>query len=100
MVTQEDLTRIRSIVEKAYPYHFGNQERELTLEPHVDHYGYDVVDVVFVFEEPPDLNGRLIVDFEGQVNDAMSEEDILIDTGFHYHLRAELEAIMAEDERE
>ncbi|MDE2761868.1 MAG: hypothetical protein OXQ94_10935 [Gemmatimonadota bacterium] len=48
---------------------------------------------------PPRFGGREIVDFEGQVGDEMLEEDLLIDTGFQYHLRAELEELMAEDER-
>ena len=98
MVPQESLSRIRAIVERAYADHFGAHQTELTLQPFVDHYGYDMVDVVFVFDEmPPKSGGREIVDFEGQVDDEMIEEDLLIDTGFRYQLRAELEEMMAED---
>ena len=97
MVTQESVARIRTIVERAYADHFGEHETELTLTPFVDHYGYDMVDVIFVFDEmPSELTGRVMVDFQGQVNDQMIEEDLLIDTGFEYHLRAELEEAMAE----
>ena len=79
MVPQESLSRIRTIVERAYANHFGAHDTELTLEPFVDHYGYDMVDVVFVFDEmPPRFGGREIVDFEGQVGDDMLEEDLLI----------------------
>ncbi len=100
MVPQESLSRIRTIVERAYADHFGAHQAELTLEPFVDNYGYDIVDVVFVFDEmPPRFGGREIVDFEGQVDDEMLEEDLLIDTGFRYQLRAELEELMAEDGR-
>ncbi|MXW16639.1 MAG: hypothetical protein F4123_04530 [Gemmatimonadetes bacterium] len=100
MVTQESLSRIRTIVEGAYAHHFGAHQTELTLEPFVDHYGYHMVDVVFVFDEmPPRFGGREIVDFEGQVDDEMIEENLLIDTGFRYQLRAELDELMAEDER-
>ena len=100
MVAQESLSRIRTIVERAYADHFGAHGTEMTLEPFVDHYGYDIVDVVFVFDEiSPRFGGREIVDFEGQVGDEMLEEDLLIDTGFRYHLRAELEELMAEDGR-
>ena len=100
MVPQESLSRIRTIVERAYADHFGAHETELTLEPFVDHYGLDIVDVVFVFDEmPPRFGGREIVDFEGQVGDEMTEEELLIDTGFQYHLRAELEEALAEDGR-
>ena len=97
MVTQESLARIRTIVERAYADHFGEHEKELTLTQFVDHYGYDMVDVIFVFDEMPHrMGGRELVDFEGQVDDEMIEEDLLIDTGFQYHLRAELEEAMAE----
>ena len=100
MVPRESLSRIRTIVERAYANHFGTHRTELTLEPFVDHYGYDMVDVVFVFDEmPPRFGGREIVDFEGQVGDEMTEEELLIDTGFRYQLRAELEELMEEDGR-
>ncbi len=100
MVPQESLSRIRAIVERAYADHFGVHRTELTLAPFLDHYGYDMVDVVFVFDEmPPRFGGREIVDFEGQVGDEMLEADLLIDTGFRYQLRAELEELMAEDEQ-
>ena len=37
----------------------------ITGQPFVDHYGYDIVDVIFVFDEmPPRFGGREIVDFE------------------------------------
>ena len=63
----------------------------------MDHYGYDVVDVVFVFDEaPPGLGGRRTLDFKGEVNDQMVEQELLIDLIFEFHLRAELEAAMAE----
>ncbi|MCY3807940.1 MAG: hypothetical protein OXG58_00630 [Gemmatimonadetes bacterium] len=100
MVPQESLSRIRTIVERAYADHFGAHRTEMTIEQFVDHYGYDMVYVVFVFDEmPPRFGGREIVDFEGQVEDEMTEGDLFIDTGFHYHLRAELEEAMAEDGR-
>ena len=100
MVPQESISRIRTIVERAYADHFGAHRTELTLEQFVDHYGYDIVDVIFVFDEmPPRFGGREIVDFEWQVEEEMTEEDLLIDTGFRYQLRAELEELMVEDER-
>ena len=97
MVTREDLARIRTIVERVYADHFGEHPTDLTLTPRVDHYGYDVVDVVFVSEEtPPGLGGRKSVEFRGQVNDQMVEDEIFIDLIFEFHLRAELEAVIAE----
>ena len=99
MVAQESLSRIRTIVERAYADHFGAHETEMTLEPFVDHYGYDMVDVIFVFDEmppPPRMGGGELLDFQEQIYNAMIEEDLLIDTGFRYHLRAELEEAMAE----
>ena len=63
----------------------------------MDHYGIDVVHVVFVFDEtPPGLGGRKSVDFRGQVDDDMLAEDLLIDTIYQFHLRAELEEAMRE----
>ncbi len=99
MVAQESLSRIRTIVERAYADHFGAHETELTIKPFVDHYGYDMVDVIFVFDEmppPPRMGGGELLDFQDQIRDAMLEEDLLIDTGFRYQLRAELEEAMAE----
>ena len=97
MVTKEQLGRIRTIVERAFADQFGEHETDLTLEARVDHYGYDVVDVVFVFDEtPPGLGGRKSVDFRGQVDDEMVEQDLLIDTIYQFHLRAELEEAMRE----
>lgn len=97
MVTQDDLARIRTIVEGAYADHFGDHKTDLILEARVNHYGYDVVDVVFLFDETPTgLGGRKTVDFQGQIDDEMIEEDLLIDTIFEYHLRAELEAVVEE----
>lgn len=56
-----------------------------------------MVDVVFVSEEtPPGLGGRKSVEFRGQVNDQMVEDEIFIDLIFEFHLRAELEAVIAE----
>ena len=100
MVPQESLSRIRIIVERAYADHFGAHRTEMTIGQFVDHYGYDIVDVIFVFDEmPPRFGGREIVNFEWQVEEEMTEEDLLIDTGFQYHLRAELEEALAEDGR-
>ncbi|MCY4572164.1 MAG: hypothetical protein OXF01_05125 [Gemmatimonadetes bacterium] len=97
MVTRENLARIRTIVERVYADHFGEHPTDLTLTPRVDHYGYDVVDVVFVSEEtPPGLGGRKSVEFRGQVNDQMVENEVFIDLIFEFHLRAELEAVIAE----
>ena len=76
MVPQESLSRIRTIVERAYADHFCARRTEMTIGQFVDHYGYDIVDVVFVFDEmPPRFGGREIVDFEGQVNEEMTEEE-------------------------
>ena len=84
MVTQDDLARIRTIVEGAYANHFGDHETDLMLEARVDHYGYDVVDVVFLFDEtPPGLGGRKTVDFQGQIDDEMIEENL----PHRHHLR-------------
>lgn len=97
MVTRENLARIRTIVERVYADHFGEHPTDLTLTPRVDHYGYDVVDVVFVSEEtPPGLGGRKSVEFRGQVYDEMGREDIFIDLIFRFHVREELEAVLAE----
>ena len=103
MVTQQSLSRIPgTIVERAYADHFGAHETELTIKPFVDHYGYDMVDVIFVFDEmppPPRMGGKELLDFQAQVHDMMIAVDLLIDTGFQYHLRAELEEAMAGDGR-
>ncbi|MDE2974202.1 MAG: hypothetical protein OXU64_05675 [Gemmatimonadota bacterium] len=97
MVARESLSRIRTIAERAYADHFGAHQTELTLKPFVDHYGYDMVDIVFVFDEMPSrMGGGELLDFQDQIRDAMLEEDLLIDTGFRYQLRAELEEAMAE----
>ena len=97
MVTREDIARIRSIVECVYADLFGEHETDLTLKARVDHYGYDVVDVVFVSDDaPPGLGGRKSVEFRGQVNDEMVEQGILIDLIFRFRLREELEAVLAE----
>ncbi|MXX72107.1 MAG: hypothetical protein F4106_05660 [Gemmatimonadetes bacterium] len=97
MVKKNELARIRCIVEGAYQDHFGAHQTDLMLEARVDHNGYDVVDVVFVFdEEPPGLGGRKTLDFKGQVNDQMVEDELLIDLIFEFHLRSELEETMAE----
>ena len=97
MVTREDLARIRSIVERVYADLFGEHETDLTLRARVDHYGYDVVDVVFVSDDaPPGLGGRKSVEFRGQVNDEMVEQGILIDLIFRFRLREEIEAVLAE----
>ncbi len=97
MVAREDIARIKTIVERVYADHFGEHDTDLTLRARVDHYGYDVVDVVFVSEEaPPGLGGRKSVEFRGQVNDQMVEEGVLIDLIFRFHLREELEAVIAE----
>lgn len=100
MVSQESLDRIRTIVERAFADNFEGHETDLTLEARVDHYGYDIVDVVFVFDEsPPGLGGRKSVDFRGQVDDDMVEQGLLIDTAYQFHLRAELEEALREDSR-
>ena len=97
MVTKEQLGRIRAIVERAFADQFGDSKTDVTLEAYVDHYGIDVVHVVFVFDEtPPGLGGRKSVDFRGQVDDEMLAEDLLIDTIYQFHLRAELEEAMRE----
>lgn len=97
MVKKNELKRIRTIVERAYHHHFGNHQTDLMLEARVDHYGYDVVDVVFVFDEvPPGVGGRKTLDFKGQVNDQMVEEELLIDLIFEFHSRTGLEEVMAE----
>ena len=97
MVKRDEVARIRTIVERAYRHHFGAHETDLMLEARVDHYGYDVVDVVFVFDEvPPGVGGRKPLDFKGQVNDQMVEEELLIDLIFEFHSRTELEEVMAE----
>lgn len=46
---------------------------------------------------PPRMGGGELLDFQAQVRDAMIEDDLLIDTGFRHHLRAELEEAMAEE---
>lgn len=97
MVTKDELARIRDIVERAYAGQFGRREGDLTLKAWVDHYGYDIVEVAFVFDEmPPDLGGRKMLDCRGQVDDEMIEEDLLIDTLFRFQLRHELEEAMRE----
>ena len=97
MVTKDELARIRAIVERAYAGQFGTREGDLTLDVWVDHYGYDIVEVAFVFDEmPPELGGQKMLDFRGQVDDEMIEGDLLIDTLFRFHLRAELEEAMRE----
>lgn len=97
MVTREDLARIRTIVERVYADYFGEHETDLNLKARVDHYGYDVVDVVFVSEEtPPGLGGRKSVEFRGQVYDEMRREGIFMDLIFRFHVREELEAVLAE----
>ena len=53
--------------------------------------------VVFVSEEtPPGLGGRKSVEFRGQVYDEMGEQGLFVDLIFQFHLRAELEAVLAE----
>ena len=97
MVTKEDLAKIRTIVECVYAELFGGHETDLTLTGRVDHYGYDVVDVVLLSDEtPPGLGGRRSVEFRGRVNDRMVEEGVLIDLIFRFRLREEVEAVMAE----
>ena len=97
MVTKDELARIRAIVEQAYAGQFGKREGDLTLKAWVDHYGYDIVEVAFVFDEmPPDLGGQKMLDVRMQIDDGMMEEDLLIDTLFRFQLRAELEEAMRE----
>ena len=97
MVTKEELARIRVIVERAFSDQIGKREGDLTLDVWVDQYGYDIVEVAFVFEDMPrELGGQRMLDFRGQVDDEMIEEDLLIDTVFRFHLRAELEEAMSE----
>lgn len=97
MVKKDELERIRTIVEGAYDHHFGKHRTDLMLEARVDHYGYDVVDVVFVFDEvPPGVGGRKTLDFKGQVNDQMVAEELLIDLIFEFHTRTALEEVKAE----
>ncbi len=47
-------------------------------------------------ESPAGLGGRKTLDFQGQVNDEMLAEDLLIDPIIEFHLRSELEEMMAE----
>lgn len=98
MVTKDQLARIRIIVERAYANQFGERDGELTLDAWVDNYGYDIVEVAFVFDEMPlELGGQKMLDFRGQIDDEMIEEDLLIDTLYRFHLRAELEEAMREE---
>jgi len=97
MVSKEELTGIKDIVERAFADHFGEHEVKITLEPWVDHYGYDIVDVVFVFDEmPSELRGRKSRAFRGQIDGEMVGRKLLIDTLFRFHLREELEEAMRE----
>ena len=98
MVTKDQLARIKVIVERAYADQFGKRDGDLTLDVWVDHYGYDIVEVAFVFDDmPPELGGQKMLDFRGQIDDEMIEEDLLIDTLYRFHLRAELEEAMREE---
>lgn len=97
MASKEELTGIRDIVERAFAGHFGEHDMEITLEPWVDHYGYEIVDVVLVFDEmPSELRGRRMEEFRGQIDDEMVDRNLLIDTLFRFHLREELEEAMRE----
>ncbi|MDE2794734.1 MAG: hypothetical protein OXL34_07950 [Gemmatimonadota bacterium] len=95
MVSKEELTGIKDIVERAFADHFGEHEVKITLEPWVDHYGYDIVDVVFVFDEmPSELRGRRMQEFHVQFDEEMIARNLLIDTLFRFHIREELEEAM------
>ncbi|MDE2875471.1 MAG: hypothetical protein OXU69_04675 [Gemmatimonadota bacterium] len=98
MVSKEELTGLGEIVERAFVDHFGEHAVEITLDPWVDHYGYDIVDVVFVFDEMPSgLRGRKSREFRGQIDDEMVDLNLLIDTLFRFHLWEELEEAMREE---